>query len=185
MTNKLNQLIKGTDLHIITTQDGDYISGFDEWNDVEKFCEKINKQYNCDRYTKVAEPVILYCRDGRDWGFKSNTDKPFNIDVNDACEAHNGFIAFNKSTFSSYEAFAEQEINPFIEGLDEEDDAEEIKEVVDKGKALWQEIQELNEREVLIIDECDNKCIDELNTLRFRHDVHNYMIAVSIEFPEQ
>ena len=182
MATYLEKLIEGTDLHII---ENTWIGGFDNWQQVEDFCKNINKQYNCDWFNKVAEPVILHCRRGQRWNYKCDADAPFFTDWNNICESLNAVNAFPKKDNPNNEKLLEEEYYPLIEGLDDDDDANEINEIKERVDIYCQQLEELKENQVLVIFDGGGYDIEEMSCLRYSYDVHNYMIAVQVELPEE
>lgn len=185
MANLLNKAIENTDLRIIEVQGENYVTNFDSWEQLNQFCERINKHYDCRWSSDVAEPVILYHRDGQDWKCTHNTAyEPFLTDINDICESLNAVNAFPKKDNLTNEKLLEEEYYPLIEGLDDDDDANEINEIKERVDIYCQQLEGLKENQVLVIFDGGGYDIADMNCLRYSYDVHNYMIVVKLEFIE-
>lgn len=167
----IREIAKERNLSVVTTRNGEeYLTGFDSWEDVENLCKDFYSEL------QTAEAVILYHKNGREWEREGYAYGAFNTDDEEILSRHHGFLLFDND-ISECE-FIKQEIF--------EVDPQSFDELIDltnRKREMWEEIEQLPDNHVLVLDGSGNCEIVERDCLRDSYDVHNWLIAVEIDFP--
>lgn len=179
-TKRLQQLIERTNLRLVDECEGQYLTGFESWEEIEKFCDQFNAQHEDGN----ADAVILHKRNGSKWKYARSAWGAFLADSSDICESLDAVSAYVKTDFDNKEQFLHEEYYPLIDGLDEDDDAEEIAYYKRIADEQWEAFQKMKDNHALVIFDGGDYGIEETNCLRYSTDVHNYMIAVEVTYHE-